>query len=146
MSPPHPLTNFEIEKYYENEPQFQGVFSRNSLPTKSKDGGYIVNLDDLGKPGTHWVAIFIQKKNAVYFDSFGVERLPEEIKRFLHGKNLNLNLFRIQEFDSITCGYFCLGFLDYMFAGKSLLEYTSLFSPNDFKKNDKIIKDLFHLI
>jgi len=146
LSPPHPLTNFEIEKYYEKEPQFQGVFSRNSLPTRSKDGGYVVNLDDLGKPGTHWVAIFIQKKNAVYFDSFGVEKLPKEIKRFLHDKNLNLNLFRIQEFDSIMCGYFCLGFLDYMFAGKNLLDYTSLFSPNDFKKNDKIIKDLFQLI
>ena len=146
MSPPHPLTNFEIEKYYEKEPQFQGVFSRNSLPKRSRDGGYVVNLDDLGRSGTHWVALFIQKKGAVYFDSFGVERLPEEIKKFLHGKNLNLNLFRIQEFDSIMCGYFCLGFLDYMFAGKSLLEYTSLFSPNDFKKNDRIIKNLFHLI
>ena len=146
MSPPHPLTNFDIEKYYENVPQFNGCFSRNSLPKRAKDGGYIVNLDDLGKPGTHWVALFIQKGNAVYFDSFGVERLPKEIKWFLNGKNLSLNLFRIQEFDSIMCGYFCLGFLDYMFAGKSLLEYTSLFSPNDFKKNDKIIKDLFHLI
>ena len=109
------------------------------------DGGYIINLDDLGKNGTHWVAMYVKKNRAIYFDSFGVEHLPEELKKVLSSKNVELNLYRIQDFDSIMCGYFCLGFLDYMFAGKTLMNYTSLFSPNDFKKNDDIIASLFGL-
>ena len=114
------------------------------------DGGYVINLDDLGKNGTHWVALYIKKNKAIYFDSFGVEHLPKELKKLLWNKNygiktMDLNLYRIQDLDSIMCGYFCLGFLDYMFAGKTLINYTSLFSPNDFKKNDNIIAGLFGL-
>ena len=60
--PPHPLTNFEIEKYYENEPRFTGVFSRNDLPKKIKDGAYVINLDKYADTGTHWISLFCKKK------------------------------------------------------------------------------------
>ena len=77
--------------------------------------------------------------NIIYFDSFGVEHIPEELKKFIGNKNIITNIYRIQPYDSIMCGYFCIGFIDFMLKGKSLLEYTNLFSPNEYKKNDKII-------
>ena len=61
LIPPHPLTNFEIQKYYKNEPRFNGVFSRNNLPKKIKDGVYIINLDEYGDVSTHWIALFCKK-------------------------------------------------------------------------------------
>ena len=81
--------------------------------------------------------------NVTYFDSFGVEPIPEEIKTFINNKNVKTNIFRIQAYDSITCGYFCIGFIDFMLKGKTLTEYTNLFSPNNFKKNDDIILNYF---
>ena len=74
-----------------------------------------------------------------YFDSFNVEHIPKEIKAFidrplssaLQNKNIITNIFRIQAFDSIICGYFCIGFIDFMLAGKTLTEFTNLFSPNN---------------
>ena len=68
--PPHPLTSFEIKKYYENEPRFNGVYSRDNLP-RIKDGVYAVNLDEYFDIGTDWVASYVQN-NVTYFDSFGV--------------------------------------------------------------------------
>ena len=62
LMPPHPLTNFELEKYYENEPRFNGVFSRNNLPKKIKDGAYVTNLDEYADLGTHWIALFVTKR------------------------------------------------------------------------------------
>ena len=76
---PHPLTNFEIQKY-KNEPRFNGVFSRNNLPKKIKDGTYIINLDEYANVGTHWIALFCKNNEIVYFDSFGVAYIPKEIK------------------------------------------------------------------
>ena len=73
----------------------------------------------------------------------GVENIPKEIKKFIGNKNVVTNIYRIQEYDSIMCGYFCIGFIDFVLKGKSLLEYTNLFSPNDYKKNDKIISKYF---
>ena len=76
---PHPLTNFEIQKYYENESRFNGVFSRDNLLTKIKDGAYVINLDEYEDIDTHWIDLFCTKIEIVYFDSFRVERIPEEI-------------------------------------------------------------------
>ena len=73
----------------------------------------------------------------------GVENIPKEIKKFTGNKNVVTNIYRIQEYDSIMCGYFCIGFIDFVLKGKSLLEYTNLFSPSDYKKNDKIISKYF---
>ena len=78
--PPHPLTNFEIQKYDQNEPRFNGVYSRNNLPKKIKDWDYVINLDKHPDVGTHWIALFCDKTEIVCFDSFGVEHVPEEIK------------------------------------------------------------------
>ena len=75
----HPLTNFEIQKHYQNEPRFNSAFSRNNLLLKIKDGAYIINLDEYADVSTHWIALFCNKNEIVYFDSFGVEHVPEEI-------------------------------------------------------------------
>ena len=74
--PPHPLTNFEIQKYYQNESRFNSVYSRDNLP-KIKDGAYIINLDEYSDIGTHWVALYVQNNDVTYFDSFGVEHIPK---------------------------------------------------------------------
>ena len=134
LIPRRPLTNFELEMYYRNEPRFNGVFSRNNLPKKIKDGAYIINLDEYADVGTHWIALFCKKNEIVYFDSFGVEHIPEEIKEFIGNKNIKANIFRVQANDSVMCGYFCIGFIDFMLAGKKLTDYTNLFSSYDIKK------------
>ena len=85
---PHPSTNFEIQKYYQNEPRFNGVFSRNNLPKKIKDGTYVINLDEYADVGTPRVALFCNRGEIVYFHSFGVEHVPEEIKQFVGNKNI----------------------------------------------------------
>ena len=76
-------------------------------------------------------------KNVTYFNSFGVEHIPKEIIKFIRNKNIITNIYRIQAYDSITCGYFCIGFIDFLLKGKSLLEYTNLFFPNEYKKMTK---------
>ena len=80
----HPLTNFEIQKYYQNEPKFNGVYSRNNLP-KIKGGAYIINLDEYESIGTQWIALYVNENNVTYFDSIEVEHIPKEIKK-IHWK------------------------------------------------------------
>ena len=91
----------------------------------------------------HWIALFVNTNEAIYFHSFGIEHIPNEIKKFIGNNNIKSNIFRIQAYDSVMCGYYCIEFSNYMLKGKTLLDYTNLFSPNDFKKNDKIIKRIF---
>ena len=148
---PHPLTNFEIQEYYQNEPRFNGVFSRDNgvfsrdnLPNSIKNDAYVINLDEYRDIGARWVALHVNNKNVTYFDSFGVEHIPKEIMKFIgneqrssvkaRNKKIIANIYRIQAYDSIMCGYFCIGFINFMFNGNSLTDYTSLFSPNDLKK------------
>ena len=108
--PPHPLTNFEIQKYYQNEPNFNGVCSTDNL-SKIKDGAHVINLDGYSDVGTHWVALWVDNNDVTYFNSFGVEHIPKEIKAFINGllssalqnKNITTNIFRIQGYDSIMC-------------------------------------------
>ena len=133
---PHPLTNFEIRAYYQNEPRFNGVYSRDNLQVKVKDGVYLINLDDYSDIETHWIALYANKKTVTYFDSFGIEHISQEIRVFIADKDIIASIYRIQSYDSIVCGYFCIGFINYMFMGKSLTDYTNLFSPSNFKKND----------
>ena len=85
--PLHPSTNFEIQKYYQNEPRFNGVYSRNNL-SKIKDETYIINLDEYQSIGTYWIALYLNAENATYFDSFGVKHIPEEIRKFVGNKNI----------------------------------------------------------
>ena len=85
----------------------------------------------------------MEDNNVTYFDSFGVEHIPKEIKAFINSKNIKTNIFRIQAYNSIMCGYICIGFIDFMLAGKKLSDFTNLFSPYDFKNNDNIILSYF---
>ena len=130
----HPLTNFEIQKYFHNEPRFNSFYSINNLPKKIKDGTYVINLDEYADVGAHWIALFCRRSEIVYFDSFGVEHVPEEIKEFIGNRNIIANIFRVQSNDLIACEYFCIGFIDFVLAGKKLTDFTSFFSPYDFKK------------
>ena len=140
--PPHPLTNFEIQKFYQNESRFIGVYFWETICLKKiKDGVYVINLDEYADVGTHWIVLFCNRNEIVYFDSFGVEHIPEEIKEFIGNKNIKANIFRVQANNSIMCGYFCIGFIDFMLASKKLTDFTSMFSPYDFEKNDgRILK------
>ena len=140
---PYSLTNFEIKNYYENEPRFNGVYCRDNLPKTIKNGAYVINLDEYEAIGTHWIVLYVNNNEITYFDSFGVEHVPKEIKKFIGHKNIKTNIFRIQVDNSIMCGCFCIGFIDFMFGGKSLIDIISLFSPYDFKKNDDIILSYF---
>ena len=83
------------------------------------------------------------KDEVIYFDSFGVEHIPKEIKKFISNKNIKANIYRVQANYSIICGYFCIGFIDFMLEGKTLIDYTNLLSPYDFDKNDQIILSYF---
>ena len=141
LLPFHPLFNIEINEYYKNEPRFNGVYSRNNLLNGVKKGTYVINLDEYENTGTHWIALFVKTNEAIYFDSFGKEYIPKEINKFIGNNNIKSNIFRIQAYDSIICGYFCMEFINYMLKGKTLLDFTNLFSPNDFKKNDKLLKE-----
>ena len=140
---PHPLRNFEIQMYYQNEPRFDGVFSRNNLPEKMKDGTYVINLDEYREDSTHWIALFCIKGEIIYFDSFSVEHVPEEIKEFTGHKNIENHISGVQANNSVMCGYFGIGFIDFMLAGKKLTDFTSMFSPHDFRKNERIILGYF---
>ena len=87
--------------------------------------------------------MYVQNDDVIYFDSFGVEHIPKEIRTFISNQNIKTNIFRIQAYDSIMCGYFGTGFINFMLAGKTLTEFTNLFSPNNFKRNDDIILKYF---
>ena len=88
--------------------------------------------------------MYVNNDDVTYFDSFVVEHIPNEIKALIdRSLSITTNIFRIQAYDSIMCGYFCIGFIDFMLKGKTLTEFTNLFSSNKFKKNDDIILKYF---
>ena len=99
--PLHPLNDFEIQKYYQSEPRFNGIYSSDNI-SKIKDGTYVINFNEHSDIGTHCVALWV--------DNNGVT--PKEIKAFINNKNITTNVFRIQ--GSIMCGYFCTGIIDFM--------------------------------
>ena len=120
--------------YYQNEPRFNGVYSRDNLPDTIKVGAYVINLDEYSDTGTHWIALYVNTKTVTYFDRFGVEHIPKEVKKCIDNKKIIANIFRIQAHDSVMCGLFCTGFIDFMFNGNSLTDLINLFPPDDFKK------------
>ena len=103
----------------------------------------MINLGDKNSKGTHWVSLFTHKKVALYFDLFGIEYIPQEALNKISDKSITHNIFRIQDNESIMCRFYCITFIEYMVTGKTLLDYTNLFSLNDYKKNDKIIYKYF---
>ena len=105
-------SSFEIQKYYQNEPKFNGVYLRNNLP-KIKYGAYVINFDEFKSIPTHWIASYMNGSNIIYFDSFGVEHIPKEINKFIGNKNIITNVYRIEACNSIMCGYFCIGLINF---------------------------------
>ena len=104
------------------------------MPKRIKDGAYVINLDEYADVGTHWIVLYVKSIEIIYFDSSGVEHVPGEIGKFIGHKNIKTNIFRIQANNSIMSGYFCIGIIDFILAGKSLIDYATLFSPYDFEK------------
>ena len=98
----------------------------------------MINLDDKNSKGTHWVSLFIDRNLAVYFDSFGIEYIPQEVLNKIRDKSTTQNIFRIQDSESFMFGFYNITFIQCMLAGKTLLDYTNLFSPNG--QDDKMIK------
>ena len=139
---PHLLTNFEIQKYDQNEREFNGVYSRNSLP-EIIDRAYVINLDEYESIRTYWIAFYVNGNKVTYLDSIGVEYIPKVIWKFVGNKNIITNIYRIQAYDSIMWVYFCIGFIDFILKSKRLLDNTNLFFPNDYEKNDKIMLKYF---
>ena len=140
--PSYPLTNFEIQKYYENEPKFNDVYLRNNL-SKIMDGAYIIALDECKSIRTHSISLFVNDNNITYIDSFGVEHIPKKIRKFIRNKNVATNIYRVKTYDSIMCGCFCIRFIDCILKSKRLLECKNSFSPNGYQKNGKIISKYF---
>ena len=93
------------------------------MPKTIKDGAYVINFDEYADVGTHWIALNCNKNETLYFDSFGVEHVPKEIREFVGNKNIKANIFWVQPNNSVMCGYFCIGFIDFMLAGKKFTDY-----------------------
>ena len=103
LMPPRPLTNFEIQKCYQNESRFNGVYSRNNIPNKINDGRYITNLGEYADIGTHWIALYCKDTEIIYFDSFGVEHISKEIKKVIGNNIIKDDIFKVKSNNSIMC-------------------------------------------
>ena len=132
--PPHPLTSLKIQRYYQNESRFNGVYSRDNIPDEIKVETYITSLDEYADIGTHWIALYMNGNVVTYFDSFEVEHIPKEIKKLITGSTITTNIVRIQAYGSLMRRYICIGFINLMLMGKSLEDFTNLFLPNNLKK------------
>ena len=104
------------------------------MPKRKKDGAYVINLDEYADVGTHWIVLYVKSIEIIYFDSSGVEHVPEEIGKSIGYKNIKTNIFRTQPNNSIMSGYFCIGNIDFMLADKASIDYATLLSPDDFEK------------
>ena len=93
--------------------------ARDNLPKTMKKGTYVINLDHSKITGTYWVVLFMKPNEVIYFDSFGVEHIPKEIKKSIKNKSIKSNIFRIQDYNSVMCGYFCILFIELMLKGKT---------------------------
>ena len=143
---PHLLTNFEIQKYYQNEPIFNGVYSRDILPNKIKNETYVINLDEYSNTGTNRIALYSLNDNVTYFDSFGVEYNPKKIKIFIDKSTVTRIFFIIEAYDSVMCEYFCVAFIAFMLEGKTLRDFTKIHFFHQIiskKKNDNNILNYF---
>ena len=112
-------------KYYFKYPRFNDVFSRNNLP-KVKDGAYITNFDDKNIKGTRWVSLFIDINLAVYIDSYGIEYISLEVLSKSRDKSITHNIFRIQDNESIKCGFSCITLVENMLPGRTLLNFHQM--------------------
>ena len=134
------MTNFEIQKYYQNEPRFNGVYSRDNLTDKIKNETNVINLDEYSDIGTHWIAFYALNLELNMSQNKFKTLLVIKILRDLRSQK---NIFRIETYDSVMSGYFCIGFFDFMLKGKSATNFTNIFWQNDLLKNDDIILKYF---
>ena len=104
------------------------------MPKKIKDWAYVINLDEYADVGTHWIVLFCNRSELFI-------QIVLVLNMFL--KKLKANMFRVQTNNSVMCEYFCIGFINFVLAGKKMTDFTGLFSPCDFKKNDNIILSYF---
>ena len=110
-----------------------------------EDGAYVIKVDEYKSIGIHWIALDVNGTNrrasydAIYFDILRVEQILKEIEKFKRNKNIITNICRIQAYNLVMWEYFCINFIDFMLKSKSLLDYTNIFSPNDYEKNNKMI-------
>ena len=95
---------------------------------------YVINVDEHKLTGTHWIALHVNCDNATYFESFGVEYIPKEIKEITGNKNITTNIYRTQANDSIMCRYLCIEFIDFVIKSKSSLDYSNSVSLTNMKR------------
>ena len=98
--------------------------------SRIKDGTYVTNLDDKISKGTYRISLFIDRNLVMYFHSFGIGYIPQEVLNKIRDKSIIYNTFRIQDNESIICGFSVSFFIEYMLAGKTLLDHANLFYPN----------------
>ena len=136
--PPYPLTNFEIQKYYQHEPRFKSVYSRDNLPNKIKDVAYVTNLDEYSDTGTQWLTLYALalNNNVTYFERFRVGHIPKEIKKFID------NIVKIQTYDSVMRRLFILD-LFILCLQERLWLTLRIFFHQIIKENDDIILNYF---
>ena len=147
------LSNFDLEKLagFFKIPLI-GIYMKDQMPSKPANGCYIINLQSSTQGnGTHWCSIFIWKKMAYYFDSFGAPP-PVEIIQFTKKRKLQHLLYNgwiIQDLKSEACGWYSLGFLLYMYKNRQNIHMKEVFNQfvNNFQddtlSNDSILKDFF---
>ena len=110
---PHPKLISNHKKWYQNEPKFNGACSRNNL-SKIKDVADLINLDEYESIGTQWIALYVNTKNVTYCDSFGVEHILKEVRKFIGNKSIITSIYRIQACNAIRSRYFCIEFIDFV--------------------------------
>ena len=113
LMPPYPLTNFEMQRFYQKEARLNSFYWRPNLP-EIQDGTYIINLDNYWLIGTHCIALYVNDTNETNFDSFEVEHIPKEMKEIMGDKNIITNICKLQAYDSVMCGCFCFWLIDFM--------------------------------
>ena len=132
-----------MQKYYQHKPRFNDAHSRDNLPDEKKDRAYVINLDEYFDIGTYWIALYALNNNVTDFNRFGIEHISKVIEIFIDKSIVTANIFRIQAYDSIMCGYFSTGFIDFMLAGKTLTDFINILASNNFKNNDDIVLKYF---
>ena len=127
---PHPLANYEIQKYYQNEPRFNGVYSGDNLP-KIRDGAYVINLDEYSDIGTYRIAFTYKIMMLLILIVLEYNIFQKKLK---HLVVIETFIFRKEAHDIIMCRHFCILFINFMLAGKTLTDFTNVFSPDNLKK------------
>ena len=133
LIPPHPLTNFQIQKYYQINLDLM-EFILEIIYLKIKDGEYVINFDEYSDIRTHWIDLYAINNHVTYFDSFRVEHIPKEIEKFINRFTIKTNNYRMQAYNSVMCEYLCIGFIDLILKDKILKDFTIFFHQIMIKK------------